>query len=672
MKKNLLILILIFSVTISYAQRTISPAGAVAKQVNKTKIYPELAQPTPLPSVNNQNSVKNQNKRTRLGKPSTASTISTVPMGSAGNAFGTAFGSRTNLWYDKNLNTIAFYHRSTIGVNGSTVISDIRYDYSTDGGATWPSGQVDQGPVYKAGAGDTHRARYPQGTIYNPSGNTNPTNAHNAVYGPVTDGTNWVENYEGTDQIGSATTNQQLWQTKLGGGNLNVVIPEGMQIVKNTGTTWVAANGMDQWPDANAVQHTNDSIFLAKGTYSGGNFIYDFRKTFDAPVVDSVGLSDISTAWSDDGLIGYVVRLVNDINQFPEIDSVLVPQVWKTEDGGDHWTLMTNSATNMNINALDTLVSLPGILMTTAFDVDCAVDTNNNLHIAVAIGGSPGGYLISSAYGNWGVFDIYTTDGGTTWYGEMVGKPELFRGEFGDGSTTNPFIDEDDRPQVTRSWDGTKIFISWFDTDTEEFGSGNLANLSPDWHVRGLDVNSMNLSTGIGNWTDSMNMTDQTAAYGFCTFGCLSYYSISNSCGEGLPMVYVQLQSPQSTGSVVSFYYVDGGCVPEGSYTMPGHPVLLTAPLGISDLKKSGFDVSANYPNPFNGSTMVDVTLAKPADVTIELSNMVGQVLSTKTYKDLSAGKNHLTIDASDFAAGLYLYKVKVGGEVVTRTMSVK
>jgi len=51
---------------------------------------------------------------------------------------------------------------------------------------------------------------------------------------------------------------------------------------------------------------------------------------------------------------------------------------------------------------------------------------------------------------------------------------------------------------------------------------------------------------------------------------------------------------------------------------------------------------------------------------------MVGQVLSTKTYKDLSAGKNHLTIDASDFAAGLYLYKVKVGGEVVTRTMSVK
>jgi hypothetical protein len=87
---------------------------------------------------------------------------------------------------------------------------------------------------------------------------------------------------------------------------------------------------------------------------------------------------------------------------------------------------------------------------------------------------------------------------------------------------------------------------------------------------------------------------------------------------------------------------------------------------------KTSFTVSQNYPNPFNGSTMVDVNLSKPGDVAIEISNMVGQVLSTKTYKGLHSGANHLTMDANDFATGLYLYKVTVGGEMVARMMAVK
>jgi len=648
MKKKLLILILAFNVTVANAQWTISPAGGVAKQPNKRQIYPELSQPTPLPSV------KNQHRHIRQGKPTVDTVTMVTPLGSAGNAFGTAFGSRTNLWYDKNLNTLCFFHRSTIGVDSSTTIGDIRIDYSTDGGTTWIN---DSDLLYRDTTGQL-RGRYPQGVIYNPTGNTNPDSAYVTAYGPTTNGTNWIANYEGTSRISDTTHKQNIYMP------INNVIPDGMQIVKNTGTTWVVANGTD------ANGNTDDSIFLAKGTYNNGDFSYDFTKTFYAFVPDSFGLSDISTAWSDDGVIGYVVRLIND--KYPIVDSVLVPQVWKTIDGGNTWSLMTDS-TNLNINALDTALSLAGYTMTTGFDVDCALDMNNNLHIAVVIGASPGGYSISSAYGNFGVFDIYTTDGGTTWYGQIVGKPELFRGEFGDGSTANPFIDEDDRPQVTRSWDGSKIFISWFDTDTAEFGGGNLANVNPDWYVRGLDVNSLNLTTGAGNWTDSLNMTDFTAADGFCTFGNLSYYTISNGSNECLPMVYVQLQSPQSTGSVVSFYYVGSGCVDSSSYTMARHPnALRRAYVGINEAKKSGFEVSPNYPNPFNGSTMVDVTLTKPAYVTIEVSNMVGQILSTKTYKGLIAGINHLDIDATGFATGLYLYKVKVGDEKVTRMMAVK
>src|SRR5207249_3367397 len=125
--------------------------------------------------------------------------------------------------------------------------------------------------------------------------------------------------------------------------------------------------------------------------------------------------------------------------------------------------------------------------------------------------------------------------------------------------------------------------------------------------------------------------------------------------------------SPTETGSPVAFNYVDGGCVKPTDFAFTGHPCLLTSGggcdtpvfspgVGIRELENKGFSVSSNYPNPFNGSTMVDVTLVKSSDITIEVSNMVGQVLSTKTYKNLTVGKNRLTIEASDLATGLYLY----------------
>src|SRR5947208_3076531 len=118
------------------------------------------------------------------------------------------------------------------------------------------------------------------------------------------------------------------------------------------------------------------------------------------------------------------------------------------------------------------------------------------------------------------------------------------------------------------------------------------------------------------------NMTKGTAADGFCTFGNLCYYSITNGADECLPMVFVQLPSTSQTGDPVTFNYVDGGCVFSTEYTVTPSPILLV-PLGINEHEKPAFSVSANYPNPFSGSTMVDVTLTKSTDVTIEVSNMV-------------------------------------------------
>jgi hypothetical protein len=59
-------------------------------------------------------------------------------------------------------------------------------------------------------------------------------------------------------------------------------------------------------------------------------------------------------------------------------------------------------------------------------------------------------------------------------------------------------------------------------------------------------------------------------------------------------------------------------------------------------------------------------------DVTIEVTNIVGQHMSTQVYQDLSSGKHRLNIDGSALASGVYVLKVKAGDEMITRTMNVQ
>ena len=59
-------------------------------------------------------------------------------------------------------------------------------------------------------------------------------------------------------------------------------------------------------------------------------------------------------------------------------------------------------------------------------------------------------------------------------------------------------------------------------------------------------------------------------------------------------------------------------------------------------------------------------------DVAIEVTNVVGQMMSSKVYTNLSSGVNTLTIDGSALAKGVYIMKVKAGNESVTRTMNVQ
>src|SRR5690554_1547831 len=72
----------------------------------------------------------------------------------------------------------------------------------------------------------------------------------------------------------------------------------------------------------------------------------------------------------------------------------------------------------------------------------------------------------------------------------------------------------------------------------------------------------------------------------------------------------------------------------------------------------SGLDIG-NYPNPFNPSTEITLTLDNSTDVYISIVNSIGQTVKEIAQKRLSAGFHQFTFDGTDLASGMYMVVVK-------------
>ncbi len=81
--------------------------------------------------------------------------------------------------------------------------------------------------------------------------------------------------------------------------------------------------------------------------------------------------------------------------------------------------------------------------------------------------------------------------------------------------------------------------------------------------------------------------------------------------------------------------------------------------------------VSQNRPNPFTGKTQAEITLTKPASVSLEVTTLTGCSKWNKDYGTASAGVHTLIIDATGLAAGVYFYTVTAGSRKMTMKMMV-
>ena len=81
------------------------------------------------------------------------------------------------------------------------------------------------------------------------------------------------------------------------------------------------------------------------------------------------------------------------------------------------------------------------------------------------------------------------------------------------------------------------------------------------------------------------------------------------------------------------------------------------------------FALDADYPNPFNPTTTIPISLPKAAHVKVQVYNVAGLV-AILTNKDYQAGRYQLRFDAHTLASGMYLVRAHLGGKVFTRKLT--
>lgn len=78
-----------------------------------------------------------------------------------------------------------------------------------------------------------------------------------------------------------------------------------------------------------------------------------------------------------------------------------------------------------------------------------------------------------------------------------------------------------------------------------------------------------------------------------------------------------------------------------------------------------------NYPNPFNPVTVIRYELAEPANVSLEVFDMLGRRIAVPVNEFQNPGGYDVSFDASTIAGGVYMYRLTANGITLTRTMTV-
>lgn len=112
----------------------------------------------------------------------------------------------------------------------------------------------------------------------------------------------------------------------------------------------------------------------------------------------------------------------------------------------------------------------------------------------------------------------------------------------------------------------------------------------------------------------------------------------------------------------VTLTATNGNCEDDTTFT-----VAIVA--GLNEL--SALNNATVYPNPASDKAIVSIDLAQQTALEVFVTNANGQIVQTVATADFEAGNHQLTIDASNFATGLYYTVIRANNSTQTIKLSI-
>ena len=91
---------------------------------------------------------------------------------------------------------------------------------------------------------------------------------------------------------------------------------------------------------------------------------------------------------------------------------------------------------------------------------------------------------------------------------------------------------------------------------------------------------------------------------------------------------------------------------------------------GGSDNLPADVSLLNTYPNPFNSTLTVSISLTESMQVKTELYDVTGQMLQTVYEGQMSTGVHNFTVNCDDLNSGIYLVKLHTPMGVVVNKVS--
>jgi hypothetical protein len=107
------------------------------------------------------------------------------------------------------------------------------------------------------------------------------------------------------------------------------------------------------------------------------------------------------------------------------------------------------------------------------------------------------------------------------------------------------------------------------------------------------------------------------------------------------------------------------GIKPEGSSIDPGNGDNFK----LNDRLPSQYDLSRNYPNPFNPMTKINYALPSQGFVTLKIYDIMGREVKTLVNDFKQAGYYTVYFNGSELSSGVYFYRIIVGHFISTKKM---